>query len=67
MDDEEERLEAGLRDMSLEEGRLDEEESICSELLADPSKFYNLQVGIIHTQFISAKINSGQCVLKCSK
>jgi hypothetical protein len=44
MDEEDEkRLEAGLRNMSLEEGPL--EDSRASEILLDPSRFYNLQVG----------------------
>ncbi len=43
MEDEDgEGLEAGLEDMSLEHGRLDDD-SRSSE--GDPSRFYNLQVG----------------------
>ena len=47
MEDREGQLEAGLHELSLEEGQLDDTNS--SELLRDPFRFYNLQVGVVHS------------------
>ena len=55
VEDREGQLEAGLHELSLEEGQLDDTNS--SELLRDPSRFYNLQVGLGSVPNLTAQSN----------